>query len=107
MATTLEDPALAAYESLAPFYDLYTEGYGYEAWLSNIEKILVSHGLAGGRLLDVGCGTGKSFMRRLEPGYEGPAWDLSPAMVEGARAAAAGTGTEVVVADARALPVLG
>jgi SAM-dependent methyltransferase len=107
MATTLEDPALAAYESLAPFYDLYTEGYGYEAWLSNIEAILLSHGLAGGRLLDVGCGTGKSFMPMLERGYDVTACDLSPAMVERAREAAAGTTADVFVADMRELPAIG
>jgi SAM-dependent methyltransferase len=43
----------------------------------------------------------------LALGYEVTACDISPAMAERARAAAAGTATHVVVADLRDLPVLG
>jgi SAM-dependent methyltransferase len=106
MDLTYEDPTLAAYESLAPFYDSYTTGYGHEAWLASIEEIALSHGLRGNRLLDVGCGTGKSFLPMLERGYEVTACDISPAMVERAREVA-GDDARVVVADARELPVLG
>jgi SAM-dependent methyltransferase len=101
-----EDPALAAYESFAPFYDQYTHDYAYEPWLANIEQAALEHGLRGNRLLDVGCGTGKSFLPMLYRGYEVTACDISPAMVARARAAA-GADAEVLVADARCLPVLG
>jgi SAM-dependent methyltransferase len=107
MELTIEDPTLTAYESLAPFYDSYTQDFGHDPWLANVEAISLSHGLRGKRVLDVGCGTGKSFMPMIERGYEVTACDLSPAMVERARELAAGTGAEVVVADARDLPVLG
>jgi SAM-dependent methyltransferase len=107
MDLLLEDPTLTAYESLAPFYDRYTQDFGHDPWLANVEAISLAHGLRGRRLLDVGCGTGKSFMPMIERGYEVTACDLSPAMVERARELAAGTGAEVVVADARDLPVLG
>src|SRR5919199_31478 len=100
MDLTYEDPTLTAYESLAPFYDSYTDGYGHGPWLANIEKIALTHGLRGNRVLDVGCGTGKSFMPMLERGYEVTACDISPAMVERARELAGGE-AEVVVADAR------
>jgi SAM-dependent methyltransferase len=106
MDLTYEDPTLTAYESLAPFYNSYTSSYGHEAWLANVEKIALSHGLRGNRVLDVGCGTGKSFLPMLERGYEVTACDISPAMVERAREVA-GDETRVVVADARELPVLG
>src|SRR3954470_6712647 len=106
MATQLQDPTCAAYEMLAPFYDSYTREYGHEAWLANIEAIAVHHGLRGNRLLDVGCGTGKSFLPMLARGYEVTGCDLSQAMVERAREASAGA-AEVVVADARDLPTLG
>jgi SAM-dependent methyltransferase len=106
--TTLErapsgEPALAAYEPLAPYYDLFTEGAQYEAVLAQIEGWACAHGLRGRRLLDVACGTGKSFEPLLEKGYEVSACDLSPAMVAEARRRAA-PGAEVVVADMRDLP---
>jgi SAM-dependent methyltransferase len=106
MDLTYEDPTLAAYESFAPFYDSYTHDYGHEAWLTNIEEIALSHGLRGNRVLDVGCGTGKSFLPMLERGYDVTACDISPAMVERARSVG-GDAVQVVVADARTLPTLG
>jgi SAM-dependent methyltransferase len=107
MATEVRDPTYEAYELLAPFYDLYTEKYGHDRWLASIEAIALEHGLRGSRLLDVGCGTGKSFLPMLARGYEVTGFDISPAMAARAREAAAGTGAEVLVADARELPELG
>jgi SAM-dependent methyltransferase len=104
MATQVEDPTVAAYELLAPFYDLYTRDFEHVGWLANIEAIAIEHGLTGRRLLDVGCGTGKSFMPMLSRGYEVTACDISPSMVERAREVG---GAEVLVADARELPDLG
>ena len=37
MALSIADPALEAYEALAPFYDRYTDGYDHERWLANLE----------------------------------------------------------------------
>jgi SAM-dependent methyltransferase len=107
MATQIEDPAVAAYELLAPFYDLYTHDYAHEELLGNIEGIALEHGLGGRRLLDVGCGTGKSFLPMLARGYEVTACDISPGMVERAREAGGAGGAEVFVADARELPDVG
>jgi SAM-dependent methyltransferase len=102
---SIPDPALVAYEALAPFYDTYTGGYDHERWLSNLEALAMDHGLRGQRLLDVGCGTGKSFLPLLARGYDVTACDISPRMVERARGkldkADAG---RVVVADMRSLP---
>jgi SAM-dependent methyltransferase len=107
MSTIIPDPSFTAYESLAPFYDRYTQGQSHDVWLGNLERIALEHGLYGSRLLDVACGTGKSFLPMLARGYEVTACDISPSMVEIAREAALGTGAEVLVADARDLPVLG
>ena len=107
MGTQVQDPTYEAYELLAPFYDLYTRKYGNELWLASIEAIALEYGLRGSRLLDVGCGTGKSFIPMLARGYEVTAFDLSPAMAERAREASAGSGAEVLVADVRDLPELG
>lgn len=106
-ALLLHDPPLAAYDGLAPHYDAFTDGYAYETWLAVLERLAVEQGLAGKRLLDVGCGTGKSFLPMLERGYRVVACDLSPAMVEVARGKVGGRAAEVLVADMRELPKLG
>lgn len=107
--TTLTHPpgALEAYEELAPAYDLFTAHHDHERWLGAIEALARRHGLTGRRVLDVGCGTGKSFLPLLERGYDVTACDLSPAMVRCARRKVAGRGVRVTVADMRALPALG
>src|SRR3954452_19860575 len=102
-ATYLEDPAVAAYERMAPYYDLFTASYDYERWLPKLEALALEHGLEGNRLLDVGCGTGKSFAPMLARGYEVVACDISPSMVELARERFGET-AEVFVADMRELP---
>ena len=107
MALLLEDPTQAAYDSFAPFYDRFTQDYAYDRWLAEIESIAQAHGLGGHRLLDLGCGTGKSFLPLLKRGYEVTTCDISPAMVDQARELVAGTDAEVLVADMRDLPILG
>jgi SAM-dependent methyltransferase len=107
MELILEDPTLAAYEAFAPFYDIYTHDYEHDQWIANVEAVARRHGLRGTRLLDVGCGTGKSFIPMLARGYDVTACDLSSAMVERAHDAVAGAAVELLVADVRRLPVLG
>src|SRR3954469_25798640 len=101
------DQALAAYDGLAAHYDALTEGHDYERWIDAIEALAIEHGFAGRRVLDVACGTGKSFIPMLDRGYEVVACDLSPEMVSRAREKAAGRGARVLVADMRVLPRLG
>jgi SAM-dependent methyltransferase len=109
--TTLAPPspgsAVASYESLAPYYDAFTASYDYEAWLTALEALACEHGLDGRRLLDVGCGTGKSFLPMLARGYRVTACDISPAMVEAARDKVGAGAAELLVADMRELPPLG
>jgi SAM-dependent methyltransferase len=95
--------ALAAYETFAPFYDRYTSDHGHDEWMADVHAILRRHGLPGRRLLDVACGTGKSFVPLLSRGYRVTACDASPAMAERARDKLGDRG-EVRVADMRALP---
>ena len=95
--------ALAAYEAFAPFYDRYTSDHGHDEWMADVDAILQRHGLPGKRLLDVACGTGKSFVPLMRRGYGITACDASPAMAERARAKLGDRG-EVRVADMRSLP---
>ena len=98
--------AAAAYRSLAPFYDRVTADHDYERWIDMLEPLAVGHGLTGRRLLDVACGTGKSFAPFRRRGYKVVAADISAEMA--ARAADRGRGdVPVHVADMRTLPRLG
>ena len=106
MTPTLESDATHAYAVLAPAYDLLTAEYAYGPWLAAIERVAREHGLVGRRLLDVGCGTGKSFLPLLDRGFQVTACDISPEMVEVALRKAGGR-ADVHVADMRRLPVFG
>lgn len=92
-----------AYDALAPFYDRFTGAYNHDGWLEGLEAWARDEGLRGREVLDVGCGTGSSFLPLTTRGYRVTGCDISPEMVALARARA-GRSTEVVVADMRRLP---
>ena len=96
----------AAYDALAPVYDGLTAHHDHERWLSLLLGLASDHGLAGRRLLDVACGTGKSFMPLVRRGFDVTACDISPRMAARARRRARGHGVRVHVADMRRLPLL-
>jgi SAM-dependent methyltransferase len=95
-----------AYEAIAPVYDTYTAHHDYEGWLGELVPALERRGLRGRRLLDVGCGTGKSFLPMLARGWEVTGCDISPSMLELARGKV-GEEAQLSVADMRELPVFG
>jgi SAM-dependent methyltransferase len=92
-------------EAVAPFYDRFTANHDYEAWTSHLEAVAIKHGLKGSRLLDVACGTGKSFAPFLRRGYEVTACDISAEMLIEARAKTPQATLERW--DMRELPMLG
>ena len=94
------------YEAIAPVYDAYTSFNDYEGWIADLLPILECRGLRGRRLLDVGCGTGKSFLPMLPRGWQVAGCDISASMLEVARTKV-GEGVRLSVADMRELPVLG
>jgi SAM-dependent methyltransferase len=91
---------------MAPVYDDFTAHHDYEGWIADLLKALEEHGLRGERLLDVGCGTGKSFMPMLPRGWQVTGCDVSPAMLELARGKA-GEAVRLEVADMIELPRFG
>jgi SAM-dependent methyltransferase len=99
------DPVATGYDTLAPAYDALTHDYDYDRWLAEIERIARGHGLTGRRVLDVACGTGKSFLPLLRAGYSVTGCDISRAMLD--RAAAKAPGVSLHQADMRALPAYG
>jgi SAM-dependent methyltransferase len=105
-SAALADHARAAYDAFAPHYDAFTAHHDYDTWTTTLEGLARECGLRGRRLLDVACGTGKSFLPYLDRGYEVVACDVSPAMVEVA-AQKAGDRGRVEVGDMRELPRLG
>jgi len=98
--------AEAAYEAIAPVYDAFTADYDYALWLGNVLPKLESRGIAGRRLLDVACGTGKSFIPMLENGWEVTACDISASMLAIAQEKV-GDKARLEVADMRDLPAFG
>ncbi len=97
--------AAEAYDALADAYDVFTGGYCYDDWLERIEEQAIAAGCGGRRLLDVACGTGKSFLPLLARGYAVTGCDISPRMVQAARAKA--PEADLSVQDMRSLPRLG
>jgi ubiquinone/menaquinone biosynthesis C-methylase UbiE len=95
-----------AYEAIAPVYDEFTAHHDYDLWLGALMPKVEEHGIQGHRLLDVACGTGKSFIPMLEKGWEVTACDISPKMVAIAREKV-GDRVALSVADMRDLPVFG
>ena len=96
----------ATYDALAPFYDRFTAGHDYELWTRELEALARRHGARGRRLLDLACGTGKSFAPFLARGYRVTACDISPEMLRVA-AARAGDAAVLLERDIRRLERLG
>jgi SAM-dependent methyltransferase len=97
--------ARESYQALARFYDAFTSRSDYEAWTRHALALAESHGWSGTSILDVACGTGKSFVPFLARGFEVTACDISPAML--AEAARKAPGVPLLEADMRKLPKLG
>jgi SAM-dependent methyltransferase len=100
------DPARTAYDAFARHYDGFTGTLNYEPWLAEALPLLERRGLHGNRLLDVGCGTGKSLLPMLARGWQCHGCDISPAMVQLAHDKV-GERAQLTVADMRRLPQLG
>ncbi|WP_409056794.1 methyltransferase domain-containing protein [Streptomyces sp. SYP-A7185] len=75
-----------------------------DAWARRLRDWLPE---APGDLLDLGCGTGSLSLLAAERGHRVTGVDLSPNMVELARAKLAGHAAEFLVGDAGAPPVAG
>jgi SAM-dependent methyltransferase len=91
---------------MAPVYDEFTHQNDYETWFGILLPALERHGLRHGRLLDVGCGSGKAFPPMLDRGWSIHGCDVSAAMLQRAQEKG-GADVRVDVADMRELPRFG
>lgn len=102
-----EPKARDTYDAFADSYDEFNHAYMYERWTGRLLERAEANGLSGDRLLDVGCGTGLSFVPMLERGWRVTGCDISPQMLERARAKVSPEEVELALADMRELPVFG
>ncbi|MET7337575.1 class I SAM-dependent methyltransferase [Nonomuraea sp. NPDC005650] len=79
------DETLAAYESVAARYDELNARMDTSGLVDRFVEAAHRYGSGGRRLLDAGCGTGRSSVAFGERGFEVTGYDLSPAMVALAR----------------------
>jgi SAM-dependent methyltransferase len=93
------------YEAFAAHYDDFTAASDYEKWTGFVLELAERLGVRGTTLLDVACGTGKSFMPFRRRGFEVTGCDLSAGML--AEAARKAPEVRLVQADMRDLPSLG
>jgi ubiquinone/menaquinone biosynthesis C-methylase UbiE len=93
------------YDAFAPYYDDFSADSNYETWTVHVLELLREHGLRGHALLDLACGSGKSFACFLERGFEVTGCDSSRGMLEAAARRA--PDATLVQADLRELPRLG
>jgi SAM-dependent methyltransferase len=98
--------ARLTYDAFAATYEDFNHRYQYERWTGKLLERAEATGLEGYRLLDVGCGTGLSFLEPLAQGWAVTGCDISPRMIEAA-GARAGERAALHVADMRALPRFG
>jgi SAM-dependent methyltransferase len=101
-----EHAARAAYDAFASIYDDFNYRNDYEMWFGALLPELESRGLRKGRLLDVGCGTGRAFEPMLRRGWDIQGCDVSTAMLAEAKRKF-GDAVPLAVVDARELPVFG
>lgn len=101
-----EHAAKTAYDAFASIYDDFNYRNDYEMWFGALLPELERRGLRKGRLLDIGCGTGRAFEPMLRRGWEIQGCDVSAGMLAQARRKF-GDAVPVDVADARELPVFG
>ena len=98
--------ARETYDAFAASYDEFNHRYKFERWTGTLLERAEAAGLAGDRLLDVGCGTGLSFVTMLDRGFEVTGCDISPAMLARAQERSEGR-ARLVEVDMRRLPPLG
>jgi SAM-dependent methyltransferase len=98
-------PIAGQYDAFAAHYDAFTAGSDYDKWTGFVLELAGRLGLQGRAVLDLACGTGKSFLPFVERGFDVTGCDISAAML--AEAARKSPGTTLLQADIRELGSVG
>lgn len=85
-----------AYTDFAYVYDTFMDNAPYEEWQNILLKILKSHGISRGLLLDLGCGTGTLTELLAAQGYDMIGVDASEEMLEVALEKKAESGHDIL-----------
>jgi SAM-dependent methyltransferase len=76
---------LSVFEQYAPWYDLLYEDKDYVTESAFVDERLRAHGSVGGKLLDLGCGTGLHALEFARRGWDVTGIDLSDEMIRRAK----------------------
>ncbi|WP_331737506.1 class I SAM-dependent methyltransferase [Streptomyces sp. NBC_00019] len=107
MSKSTDKPAKDFYDGLGAHYDIVTRTQRYDKWVTLYTDIFESHGVPGERLLDVGCGTGRSALEMQRRGFQVTGVDLSEEMLAVAREKDGADTVTFLQADVRSLPEIG
>ena len=72
----------SAYTGFAQVYDTFMDNVPYEEWADDLTKLLKKHGVSGGLVAELGCGTGRMTRALAARGYDMIGADLSIEMLE-------------------------
>ena len=104
---TAVDQIQLTYDAMAPWDEHFHDHPRFSTWVSLFKQLIDTHRPAGSRLLDIGCGTGRSSAEFAGMGYDVTAYDLSPGMIARARSRWDTSGATFLVGDLRDPPPLG
>lgn len=92
------------FDAYAAYYDLLYRDKDYQGEARYVRDLLSRHGVDSGRLLELGCGTGRHAEELARLGYAVHGIDSSPLMIEKARErlpSGAGSAARFEVGDVR------
>lgn len=91
---------MSAFENYAGCYDLLNRGKDYGAEAAWVDAFLRQPDQPAGKLLDIGCGTGRHALAFAQRGWTVEGVDAAPAMVARAQAGAVGAAARFSVGTA-------
>ena len=98
-----------AYAGLADWFEYLNSDCDYDSWSQYLYERLRSLGVAGGRGLEIGCGSGRFCRDFARRGFDMTGYDVSPAMLAKAEQLSAKEGVfpHYILSDARKIKTLG
>lgn len=92
---------MEVFQDYAYYYNTFYWNKDYKMEAMQIKHLLDIYGMAGNRLLNMGCGTGRHDIELAQMGYQCTGIDRSSLMIDIAKKSAKGMGIDFTVADVR------